>query len=399
MNLAATPVFERNFDSTAKIVVNRGGTRSSKTYSIQQLCALWLLSGVYGNGQTLAAGVWSTVRKFRTTLDGTVVRDFEEVLHSLNAYDMVKHDKTRKTYSFEGRTVEFIGADDEQKLRGAKRGLLYCNEANELKYKQEFFQLLMRTELKIYLDFNPDDEGVWINTEIEQKRARDKGDVEVIVSNYKDNTFLSAAQVDEIEYLEKTDPEFWKIYGLGEYGHISGLIFERFEVIDEVPEGAKFLCYGLDFGFTADPTAMYGLYRYDGAIILDEVIYQTGLTNNDIFEVATAEGVTRSDLIICDSAEPKSIEELYRLGLNCKPCKKGKDSINNGIDILKRYDLKATAKSTGIIKEQRRYKWATDKNDKPLNKPVSKFDHAWDAVRYAATEKLGHSNKGRYSIR
>ena len=251
-----TPIFERNFDSTAKIVINRGGTRSSKTYSIAQLSALWLMTGTLGEDEYVMSGTWSTVRKYRTTLDNTVIKDFEEIMHTEGWYSQVKHDKTRKTYKYKTRVVEFIGADDEQKLRGSKRKILYCNEANELGYKEEFFQLLMRTEHRIFLDFNPDDEDIWINTELEKRRAADKGDVEVIVSNYRDNTFLSQSLIEEIEYLEDTDPEFWKIYGLGQYGNITGLIYEDVKIIKEVPTNARLIAYGVDFGYTNDPTVV-----------------------------------------------------------------------------------------------------------------------------------------------
>ena len=156
LTIDCTEIFERNYDTNKKIVVNRGGTRSSKTYSINQLCALWLITGNYGEGQYLYEGVWTSVRKYRTNLDGTIIRDFIEILKNSNWYDKIEHNKTKKTFKFRNRLVEFIGADDQQKLRGAKRNILYCNEANELEYKQEFFQLLMRTENKIFVDFNPD---------------------------------------------------------------------------------------------------------------------------------------------------------------------------------------------------------------------------------------------------
>ena len=193
--MKVTPIFEKNYDAKEKIVINRGGTRSSKTYSLAQLSALWLMTGCYGEGQYCHTGTWSTVRKYRTTLDNTVIKDFEEIMSNEGFYNKVEHNKTKKTYKYESRIVQFMGADDEQKLRGNKQDILYCNEANELSYKKEFFQLLIRTEKKIFLDFNPDDEDVWINTELEQKRKQQEQDVSVIVSNYKHNTYLPAALV------------------------------------------------------------------------------------------------------------------------------------------------------------------------------------------------------------
>ena len=393
-----TPIFERNFDSTAKIVINRGGTRSSKTYSIAQLSALWLMTGTLGEDEYVMSGTWSTVRKYRTTLDNTVIKDFEEIMHTEGWYSQVKHDKTRKTYKYKTRVVEFIGADDEQKLRGSKRKILYCNEANELGYKEEFFQLLMRTEHRIFLDFNPDDEDIWINTELEKRRAADKGDVEVIVSNYRDNTFLSQSLIEEIEYLEDTDPEFWKIYGLGQYGNITGLIYEDVKIIKEVPTNARLIAYGVDFGYTNDPTVVIGVSREGDNVYIQEVEYSTGLTNQDIAERITANGLDLRDEYICDSAEPKSIEELYRMGVNAKPAVKGKDSIVHGIQILKRYNLHVTENSLNVRSELRKYKWMVDRTGRSLNKPVDKFNHAMDAIRYVALIHLNENLKGVYHI-
>lgn len=392
--MEATEIFERNYDSKAKIVINRGGTRSSKTWSLNQLCALWLISGNYGNGNYITEGVWTTVRKYRTNLDGTVIRDFEDILKAEGWYNSIDHNKTKKQYRYGKRLVEFIGADDEQKLRGAKRNILYCNEANELEYKQEFFQLLMRTENKIFLDFNPDDEQIWINQELEIKRSNEVGDVEVIVSNYKNNSFLPKSLIKEIEYLQQTDKEFWKIYGLGEYGNISGLVYENVKYVDSMPD-CKLVAVGLDFGYSLDPSAALKVYRKDDELYLKEIIYERGLTNQDLAE--RLKPIIGREELICDSAEPKSIEELYRLGLNAKPATKGRDSILNGIDILKRFKINVVS-SSNLRKEFRTYKWATDKNGNSLQKPIG-ADHLLDALRYVALIHLKENNRGWYSIR
>lgn len=392
--MEATEIFERNYDSKAKIVINRGGTRSSKTWSLNQLCALWLISGNYGDGNYISEGVWTTVRKYRTNLDGTVIRDFEDILKAEGWYSGIDHNKTKKQYRYGKRLVEFIGADDEQKLRGAKRNILYCNEANELEYKQEFFQLLMRTENKIFLDFNPDDEQIWINQELEIKRSNEVGDVEVIVSNYKNNSFLPKSLIKEIEYLQQTDKEFWKIYGLGEYGNISGLVYENVKYVDSMPD-CKLVSVGLDFGYSLDPSAALMVYRKDDELYLKEIIYERGLTNQDLAE--RLKPIIGREELICDSAEPKSIEELYRLGLNAKPATKGRDSILNGIDILKRFKINVV-NSSNLRKEFRMYKWATDKNGNSLQKPIG-ADHLLDALRYVALIHLKENNRGWYSIR
>lgn len=399
MRLETTPVFTKNYSSDKKIVINRGGTRSSKTVSIVQQCVLWLMTGRLTRNLEIPKGVWSTVRKYSTTLDATVIRDFEEELNKHKIFDLVQHNKTKKTYKYQDRLVEFIGADDEQKLRGAKRNILYCNEGNELEYKTEFFQLLMRTEDKVIIDFNPDDENIWINTELEQKRYFDKQDVDVIVSTYKDNTFLPSSLISEIEYLQQTDPEFWKIYGLGEYGKVFGLIFDNYKIVNEIPQDATFIAYGQDFGFTNDPSALVGVWKQNGELFIKELIYERGLTNQDLADRYKGLGIRQGQYIVADSAEPKSIQELINLQFTVYPAEKGADSIKNSIDILKRYKLNITQDSTNLIKELRTYKWMLDKTGNSINKPIDYNNHAVDALRYVALNKLGQNNNGVYSIR
>lgn len=404
MNLDVTPVFTKNYASDKKIKVNRGGTRSSKTRSIAQISVLWLFTGQITRNIKIEKGVWSTVRKYSTTLDATVIRDFEEELDKQGLYEAVNHNKTKRTYTYGNRMVEFFGADDEKKLRGAKRSILYCNEANELEFKTQFFQLLIRTEDFVFIDFNPDDENVWINTELEQKRAVEVGDVEVIVSTYKDNTFLPTSLIKEIEYLEKTDPEFWKIYGLGEYGKIYGVIFPVYNVVSSMPldkdgnELGKLIAYGIDFGFTNDPATIIEVKLFDGELYISELEYKRGMTNKDIAGRLRQLGVNPSDYIVADSSEPKSITEIYNYGFNIHGANKGADSIVNSIDILKRYRLNITSQSINLLKELKTYKWATDKTGNPINTPVDYNNHAIDAIRYVALNKLSNNNSGVYSI-
>lgn len=398
MQLDTTPVFTKNYASEKKIKINRGGTRSSKTRSIAQLSVLWLFTGQISRNRKIYKGVWSTVRKFSTTLDATVIRDFEEELEKQDLYGAVKHNKTKRTYSYGDRMVEFFGADDEKKLRGAKRNILYCNEANELEFKTQFFQLLIRTEDDIFIDFNPDDENVWINTELEQKRQHEMKDVEVIVSTYKDNTFLPQSLIKEIEYLEKTDPEFWKIYGLGEYGKIFGLIFPDYTIIDSIPSDSTFISMGGDFGFTNDPCAILEVYKQNGELYINEIEYKRGMTNQDIANRLKELNLHRKEIIF-DSAEPKSIQELTNQNINVFPAKKGPDSIKSSIDILKRYKLNITSNSTNLIKELRTYKWTLDKSANAMNKPVDYNNHLIDALRYVALNKLLLDNNGVYHIR
>jgi phage terminase large subunit len=397
MQLDVTPVFTKNYASEKKIKVNRGGTRSSKTRSIAQISVLWLFTGQISRTRKIMSGVWSTVRKYAATLDATVIRDFEEELKKQDLYGLLKHNKTKRTYEFGGRMVEFFGADDEKKLRGSKRKILYANEANELQFKKQFFQLLIRTEEDIFIDFNPDDENVWINTEIEQKRVAEMGDVEVIVSTYKDNTFLPESLIKEIEYLERTDPEFWKIYGLGQYGKVFGVIFENYNVVKEIPEDAKFIANGGDFGFTNDPTAVLEVYEQNGELWINELIYQRGLTNPDIAKRLIELKVDKKQTVF-DSSEPKSIEELNRLTIRVEGAIKGADSVRNSIDILKRYKLNITSRSVNLLNEIKTYKWLADKNGNSINEPIDYNNHLVDALRYVALNKLRKNGSGKYHV-
>jgi phage terminase large subunit len=390
-DIQCTKVFKRNLEATKKIVINRGGTRSSKSYSICQQIARWLLSGEFRNNLTLKSGTVRVVRKYSATIDKTILIDFEEVLDSLDAWDDVEHNKTRKEYIFEAkgikRVVSFMGADDQQKLRGMKQDILFCNEANELNYKAEFMQLLFRTTKLIILDFNPDDEDIWINTELEMKRKTDIGDVDVIVSTYKDNAMLDAELVKEIENLEITQPDYWQIYGMGEYGKIRGLIFKDINVVDKIPKDADLLGYGLDFGFSSDPAALIACYRYDGEIYLDELIYETGLTDDYLLKKINALGINR-DLIVADAAEPKSIAYLQQNGCsNITPAKKGTGSISHGIRLMQGFKINVTERSLNLRKEFRHYKWVEDKNGDDTTKPIDMYNHGIDSVRYMLSNR------------
>lgn len=382
MNLEVSPIFDRNFQSTKRLVVNRGGTRSGKTYSLSQLAVLWLVSGQISQDQTIKTGTFSIVRKTLPALKASVYRDVEEILHKHGLYQLCDHNKTDRLISYQGRTLEFFSADDQQKIRGRKRNILFCNEANELNYKTEFFQLAIRTTDKIFLDFNPDDENIWINKKIEQERYIQKQDVEVIVSTYKDNPFLDIITIEEIEYLKNTDPEYWKIYGLGQYGVITGLIFPRFEYFSTWPSDIETECYGLDFGYTNDPTALVRIGVKGKDLFLQEIIYETGLTNTDIVSELNRLDIPRRARIFADAAEPKSIAEIKNNGYRVAAAKKGKDSILYGINLVKSYNIHINQKSVNLQREQRSYKWKVDTNGDATNKPLDKNNHLWDAIRY-----------------
>lgn len=380
-----TKVFKWITASPKKIIICRGGTRSSKTYSLAQITVLFLFTGWVskndkGGDVGFPDGVFSVVRKSFPALKATVLRDFLEVLHRANLYRFVKHNMVDSTFKYKGRMVEFFSVDDQQKVRGRKRRVLWCNEANELGYMDEFYQMLLRTTDKVYLDFNPDDDQIWINTQLEQKRAQDKGDVEVIVSNYMHNPFLTPDEIAEIEYLKETDDIFWTVFGLGEYGHIRGLIYKDWKQTQRMPEGESF--FGLDFGFANDPAALVELQIKGNILYGQELIYETGLTNWALGEMMRAENIKRQP-IWADSSEPKSIKELELMGFNIKAVKKGQDSVRNGILKLQELDVRFTERSVNVWKERRRYKWKVNRQTgETEQKPVKRWDHIMDAIRY-----------------
>jgi phage terminase large subunit len=287
---------------------------------------------------------------------------------------------------------EFFSIDDAQKRRGTKRDILFINEANELTW-EDFFQLQIRTTTQIFMDFNPS-EYFWYNDKLQ---IRD--DVKTIHSTYKDNPFLNQDQINEIERLQHTDHQYYQIYALGQFAGAMDRIYS-FTPVDDIPvDVAKLVALGLDFGFTNDPTSLIEVWKHEDNLYLNELLYDKGMTNQDIAEAMKEYNVDRFIDIIADSAEPKSVEEISRMGFNIKPAQKGPDSIKNGIDILKRHKLHVTKDSINLIKEFNNYKWVTDKDGNKLNKPIDMFNHALDAVRYVALNKLKTKYSGHYNIR
>jgi phage terminase large subunit len=386
LNIQATPVFQRNWSATKRFVVNQGATRSSKTYSILQVLICKALMSEFP--MTI-----SIVRKTLPALKKSVLRDFIQILESMDLYDETNHNKTDNTYELNNTIFEFFSIDNAVKYRGSKRDILFVNEANELIF-EDIFQLQVRTTQQVFLDFNPSDNQSWIYSLIDDR----KDEVDFIKSTYKDNTFLEQSIVEEIEKLQFTDPDYWRIYGLGERGTSRDVIFQ-FTEIDDIPvETAKLIGVGLDFGFTNDPTACVEVWKHENNLYLNEMLYEKGLTNDQIAQRLIEVGVTRFMDIVADSAEPKSIAELQRYALKVRPAAKGPDSVANGIDILKRHRIHVTKHSTNLITELQRYKWSKDTSGNLLNRPVDLWNHAIDAVRYIALNMLKIQNQGKYHI-
>jgi phage terminase large subunit len=382
-SIKTNKVFRHLEESAAKIVVQQGGTRSGKTYNI----ILWI---IFSYCQKNEGKIITICRKTYPALRGTVMRDFLTILKDHEIYSEEDHSKTASEYKLNGNTIEFISLDMPQKIRGRKRDLLFANEANELNF-EDWQQLLFRTNEKVIIDFNPSEEFHWIYDHVLPRK-----DVEFFQTTYKDNPFLGAEIKAEIERLKEIDENYWRVYGLGERGQAKSLVY-TFTTIKEIPKEAKLVSYGLDFGYSSDPTSLVRTYILGDDMYVDELLYRTGMTNQDIANEMKVLGLDRSNEVFADSAEPKSIEEIYRMGWNVKPTIKG--SINIGIDIIRRYKLHATESSFNLIKELRNYKYIEDKNGQMTNKPVDNFNHALDALRYSVVNKISQSHLGRYSFR
>jgi len=382
LKLAKTYYDVRNCKT--RIQVHQGGTRSGKTYSI----LLSLVEFCYRNPN--GGAVLTICRKTFPALRASVMRDFFEVLKREGIYTEVNHNKSDATYILEGNLIEFISIDQPQKIRGRKRDLLFINEANELGL-EDFRQLLIRTTGKVLLDYNPSDEFHWIYDHVIPRE-----DATFFQSTFRDNPFLEPSLVTEIERLQVADPNYWRIYGLGERGQSRTTILTHWSQTETIDPRFKLIAYGLDFGYTNDPTACVAVYSDGEAFLLDEVLYQNGLSNRQIFQLLESE--VGKNTVIADSAEPKSIDELHGYGMNVHPARKGPDSVRAGIQFFHSKPLAVTSRSLNLIKELRNYKWKEDKNGKNLNEPVDAFNHAIDAARYAAMFNQSNPNYGRYRI-
>jgi len=303
------------------------------------------------------------------------MKDFLMIMKSHNYFKDAAWNRSDYTYSFEtGSKIEFFSADQPGKVRGPRRDRLFINEANNVPY-ETFDQLEVRTNDFVYIDWNPVS-SYWFDEEVKEKR----NDVGHCIVTYKDNEALSQNIVQSIEQ-RKGNKNWWKVYGLGELGEISGKIFNNWQLLDEIPHEARLMSYGLDFGYSNDPTAIVAIYTYNGGYILDEITFQKGLSNKQIADFLLAED-DQNILTIADSAEPKSIDEIISYGVLVAPAQKGKDSVNQGIQYVQDQKIFVTKRSTNLLKEYRNYLWQTDKDGKIINVPEGGFNHCMDALRY-----------------
>lgn len=370
-----------------RIKIIQGGTSAGKTFGI-----LPILIDKCAKEKGLEVSV---VAETIPHLRRGALKDFLKIMRWTNRYFDDRFNKTLLRYEFaNGSSIEFFSADDASKLRGARRDILYINECNNVTF-ESYNELAIRTKREVYLDFNPANE-FWVHKEL-----KDEPDTDFIILTYKDNEALDESIVTQIEKNRDKAAtssywaNWWRVYGLGEVGSLEGVVFNNWKEIDTIPNEAKLIGIGLDFGYTNDPTAAIEIYNYNGTRIVNELVYRTGMVNSDIAKILPA-----SVVIYADSSEPKSIEEIKRFGKTIKGVTKGKDSINYGIDVMQRQEYLVTKSSTNLIKELRSYCWDVDKQGVRMNKPIDHFNHAIDALRYHEMEALGlKSNYGQYSIR
>jgi len=360
-----------------RVRIVQGGTSSSKTFTILPLLIQYAMDTPNSEISVVAESI--------PHLKRGALKDFLKIMQWTDNFNSNNFNKSNLTYKFtNGSYIEFFSADQPDKLRGARRDVLFINECNNITF-ESYQQLSIRTKKFIYLDYNPTNE-FWVHTDLINDKNSD-----FIILTYKDNEALDPAIVKEIEKAQekaKTSAyweNWWNVYGLGQLGTLEGVIFENYELIDTIPTDAKLIGYGLDFGYSNDPSALIEVHEYDGKIICNEVIYSTSLLNCDIINLMSHD---KRLPIWADSAEPKSIEEIRRAGYNIKPVVKGADSINFGISVLQQRQMLITKSSVNLIKELRAYSWDVDKTGKKLNKPIDSMNHAIDALRYFAMMQL-----------
>jgi len=371
-------------DKRVKII--QGGTSAGKTYGIIPV----LIDKAIKQPKLEISIVAESIPHLRRG----ALKDTIKILKETNRYRDNFFNRSLLKYEFSnGSYIEFFSADDSSKLRGARRDILYINEANNITFNS-YTELSIRTKMEIFIDFNPANE-FWVHTELKGQE-----DTCFIILNYKDNEALDKRIIKEIEKARdkgKTSKfwnNWWQVYGLGKIGKLMGVVFDQWEQIDKIPTEAKLLGYGLDFGYTNDPTAIVEIYQWNNKRIINEICYKTRLVNSEIAKI-----LPKHELVVADSAEPKSIEEIKRLGITIKGATKGKDSILFGIQLMQSQEYLITSNSLNLIKELRGYVWDADKTGSQLNRPRGGNDHLIDALRYFEMENLGNKNYGIYNFK
>ena len=379
IEINTTVTFEHLLDSKNRVTHHLGGTRSGKTFGILQ----YLIVEALQNPLTI-----TIVRRTIPSLKRTVIKDLIDILKGLDVFNEDSWNVSDRTYKLQDSTIQFINSDDPEKLRGLKSDILFIDEASEID-EESYFQLSIRTTGKIILAYNP--------TVSPYHFLRQMQDCERYTTNYADNPYISKEMVKAIEDLQHTNEKKWKIYGKGEFAPNEKAIYQ-FDIVDDFE--AEFVAFGLDWGYSNDPTAVVAVYKNGNDLYVEEVMYDKGLVMKDIADSLNKKGIDKSYEIWCDSSEPRSVEELYRSGFNAKAVKKGPDSIRFGISVLQNYKLHILKTSQNLINEMYAYQYSTDKHGYTTDTPESGLDHLLDAMRYVAMSKLSvkAQAKGTYAI-
>jgi phage terminase large subunit len=365
----------------------QGGTSAGKTYAILPILIHIAASNPFIEISVVAESI--------PHLKRGAMKDFKKILAETERWHESLWNASDFKYTFpNGSQIEFFSADNDAKLRGARRDWLYMNECNNMTF-HSYTELASRTKQGVYLDWNPTN-TFWFHNEL----LNDK-DVDFLTINYTDNEACPESALNFIlKAKEKAEQgnAFWqnwyKVYGLGEIGNLEGVIFNNWQQVDKIPVEAKLIGIGCDFGYTNDPTALIEIYTYNGKRYVNELMYRSGMLNSDIAKV-----LPKGVIVYADSSEPKSIDEIKRYGIMIKGVTKGKDSIKYGIDVMQQQEYLVTSQSENLIKELRSYSWDKDKEGKKLNKPIEYFNHAIDALRYHEMEALGiKKNWGKYHV-
>ena len=388
MKVKKTIAFYKLKDLQSRLRIVKGGTSASKTISI--LCLL-IDYAIRNDGKEI-----SVVSESIPHLRRGALKDFLGILKGLNRYKDSQFNKSTLKYTFtNGSYIEFFSTDQPDKLRGARRTDLYINECNNVPF-DAYTQLAVRTSGTIWLDYNPSN-LFWVDKELIGKQ-----DTDYITLTYKDNNALPESIVKEIEKAKekaKTSTywaNWWRVYGLGETGSLEGVCIPDWKEIDNIPEQSRLLAYGMDFGYSVDPTTLIALYKWNDSYIYDEVLYKKGMLNRDISRYLTQLDIKEN--IIADSAEPKSIAELNGYGHTVYPVSKGRDSVVYGINLINQNEIYVTARSKNLKRELQGYVWAKDKEGNTLQKPTGAHPDCIDAARYVLTDQLENPNKGEYYI-
>jgi phage terminase large subunit len=359
-----------------------GGTSASKTISILMI--------LIDYGQNASNEVITVVGESFPHLNLGAIRDFKNIMVAHGYWNDKNWNETSHTYKFDsGTLIEFISFDKYGKAHGPRRDVLFLNEANNIPYKIAD-QLITRTRNHVWLDWNPTVE-FWFHTDMFGKRddidyMGDGGTLPPLT--YLDNEALDEPSKKEIE-THKWNAIWWRVYGLGLLGELEGKIYKGWKMITEIPHEARLERYGLDFGYSNDPTVIIAIYSYNGGYILDEVLYQKGMKNKEIADVLKNMDPA---IVVADNSEPKSIDEIREFGISIIPCVKGQGSVNRGIDYVQSQRISLTDRSVKTWKAYRNYMWTTDKDGNIINTPddtVHEWSNSMDAVRYGMESLKG----------